>query len=62
ARADLVDMEGCAIAHVSAEFGVPCRMVKVVRDGADEGAMDWPSLVDDAARRLGEWFETVSPA
>ncbi|GAA3695348.1 nucleosidase [Gordonia hankookensis] len=62
ARADLVDMEGCAIAHVSAEFGVPCRMVKVVSDGADEGAMDWPSLVDDAARRLGEWFETVSPA
>jgi adenosylhomocysteine nucleosidase len=55
--ADLVDMEGCALAHVSAEFGVPCRMVKVVSDGADEGALDWPELVDAAARQLGEWLE-----
>ncbi|MYR04879.1 nucleosidase [Gordonia sp. SID5947] len=60
ARADLVDMEACAIAHVSAEFGVPCRVVKVVSDGADEAAMDWPSLVDDAARRLGRWFDSVT--
>ncbi|ROZ93795.1 nucleosidase [Gordonia sp. OPL2] len=55
--ADLVDMEGCALAHVSAEFGVPCRMVKVVSDGADEGALDWPTLVDAAARQLGEWLD-----
>ncbi|MFT4045013.1 MAG: nucleosidase, partial [Gordonia sp. (in: high G+C Gram-positive bacteria)] len=47
--ADLVDMEGCAIAHVAAVFGVPCRLVKVVSDGADEQSMDWPSLVDAAA-------------
>ncbi len=57
ARADLVDMEGCAIAYVSAEFGVPCRLVKVVTDGADEGSMqDWPSFIDAGARRLGEWL------
>ena len=55
AGADLVDMEGAAIAHVAAAFGVPCRLVKVVTDGADEGAMDWPSLVDEAARTLGRW-------
>ena len=53
--ADLVDMEGAAIAHVSARFGVECRLVKVVSDNADEGAMDWPSLVDQAARVLGGW-------
>lgn len=55
AHADLVDMEGCAFAHVCAEFDVPLRMVKVVSDNADESALDWPTLVDAAARRIGEW-------
>ena len=55
-HADLVDMEGCAIAYVAAAFDVECRLVKVVSDGADEQAMDWPSLVDDAARLLGGWL------
>lgn len=55
--ADLVDMEGCAIAYAAHHFGVGCRIVKVVTDAADDGAMDWPSLVDDAAARLGEWLE-----
>lgn len=54
--ADLVDMEGCAIAHVAAEFGVACRLVKVVSDRADEQALDWPTLVDGAARQLGDWI------
>ena len=58
-QADLVDMEGCAIAHVAAAFGVPCRLVKVVSDGADEGAMDWPTMVDHAARVLGEWVSAA---
>ncbi len=57
-HAHLVDMEGCAVAHVSAEFRVTCRLVKAVTDNADEGAMEWPDLVDAAARRLGEWVET----
>ncbi|MFT4394731.1 nucleosidase [Gordonia lacunae] len=56
-HAHLVDMEGCAVAHVSAEFGVPCRLVKAVTDNADEGAMEWPALVDAAAQRLGRWLE-----
>lgn len=55
-HADLVDMEGCAIAYVAAAFDVECRLVKVVSDGADEQAMDWPSLVDGAARLLGDWL------
>ncbi|MDY6808417.1 MAG: nucleosidase [Actinomycetota bacterium] len=54
-HADLVDMEGSAVAYVAAEFGIACRMVKIVSDTADEGAMDWPSVVDAAARQLGEW-------
>ncbi|MEO9330327.1 nucleosidase [Gordonia aurantiaca] len=57
-HADLVDMEGCAVAHVSARFGLPCRLVKAVTDNADEGAMEWPDLVDAAARKLAEWVET----
>lgn len=56
-HADLVDMEGCAVAHVSAQFGIPCRLVKAVTDNADEGAMEWPDLVDAAARKLGQWIE-----
>lgn len=55
-HADLVDMEGCAIAHVSAAFGIDCRLVKAVTDTADEAAMEWPSLVDAAAVRLGAWL------
>lgn len=59
--ADLVDMEGAAIAQVSAAFGVPCRLVKAVTDDADDSAIDWPQLVDAAARRLADWVaENVS--
>lgn len=55
-RADLVDMEGAAVAHVCAEFGLPVRLVKAVSDHADDGAMDWPAAVEAAARRLGGWL------
>lgn len=55
-QADLVDMEGCAVTYVAAAFDVRCQLVKVVSDGADERAMDWPSLVDGAARLLGDWL------
>ena len=59
AHADLVDMEGCAVAYVAAAFDVGFRLVKVVSDTADEKAMDWPSMVDDAARLLGDWLADV---
>jgi predicted 5'-methylthioadenosine/S-adenosylhomocysteine nucleosidase len=55
-RASLVDMEGYAIVRAAQAFDVPVRLVKVVSDGADESALDWPAVVDGCARRLGEWL------
>lgn len=55
-RAHLVDMEGYAVAYAAREAGVPVRLVKHVSDGADEGAMDWPSLVATSAAALGAWL------
>ncbi|GAB2977426.1 nucleosidase [Nocardioides montaniterrae] len=57
-RAQLVDMEGYAVAYVAAEFGVPVRMVKYVSDAADESARDWNEVVDHCARELGDWVST----
>ena len=57
-RASLVDMEGYAIARTAQAFGVPVRLAKVVSDGADETAMDWPTAVEACAVRLGEWLRT----
>ncbi len=54
--ADLVDMEGAALARVAAAFDVPLRLVKVVSDSADESARDWPTRIDAAARELGQWL------
>ncbi|MBM7366336.1 nucleosidase [Gordonia hydrophobica] len=56
-RAELVDMEGAAIVQVCADFAVPVRLVKVVSDDADDTAFDWPSVIDAAARDLGEWLD-----
>lgn len=56
-RCHLVDMEGYAVAFACQEHGVPVRMVKHVSDNADEGALDWPSLVAASAVALGAWLE-----
>lgn len=56
ARADLVDMEGFAVAYACAEMGARCRLVKHVSDQADESALDWPSRIDASARVLGQWL------
>jgi adenosylhomocysteine nucleosidase len=56
ARAHVVDMEGYAVAYACRTFGVPLRLVKHVSDNADRGALEWPALVDDSARALGEWL------
>ena len=58
AQADLVDMEGYAVAWAARQFGVPVRLVKHVSDNADESALDWPQLVDRSARALAEWVRT----
>ncbi|HEX6195389.1 MAG TPA: nucleosidase [Jiangellaceae bacterium] len=55
--ADLVDMEGYAVAVAARRAGVPVRLVKHVSDTADDGAAhSWKDSVDDAARRLAEWL------
>ncbi|MFF0816411.1 nucleosidase [Rhodococcus sp. NPDC003318] len=55
-RADLVDMEGFAVAAACVRLGARCRLVKHVSDHADESAMDWPAQVDASARILGAWL------
>jgi adenosylhomocysteine nucleosidase len=55
-RADLVDMEGYAVAFACRRLGVPVRLVKHVSDRADDAAFDWPSVVDASARALGAWL------
>lgn len=57
--ADLVDMEGYAIAAAGAALGVPSRLVKHVSDPADESAGDtWVEGVDACSRILAEWVGT----
>lgn len=58
-QAHLVDMEGYAVAYAARQFGVPVRMAKHVSDNADEGAKDWPAMVDASARELGAWLEQL---
>ncbi len=60
-RADLVDMEGFAVARVCAAAGVPVRLVKVVSDNADDSALDWPAVVDHCAQQLGDWLAAHLP-
>lgn len=54
--ADLVDMEGYAVAWAGLQAGVPVRLVKHVSDQADEASLDWPQRVDLSARALGGWL------
>lgn len=56
-RAHLVDMEGYAVAWAAQHLGARIRLVKHVSDEADEGAMNWPDLVDRSAHSLGQWLE-----
>ncbi|QBJ95210.1 nucleosidase [Rhodococcus sp. ABRD24] len=58
-RADLVDMEGFAVAFACAELGARCRLAKHVSDQADDSALDWPSQVDASARVLGAWLRDL---
>lgn len=56
-RADLVDMEGFAIAWTARLFEVETVLVKHVSDNADETAHDWVSAVEHSARALGAWLD-----
>jgi len=56
AQADLVDMEGYAVAKVARDFGLEVMLVKEVSDRAEAGAARaWREAVDDCAERLGAW-------
>lgn len=56
ASADLVDMEGYAVARASLNAGVPVTLVKQVSDQADSAAgRSWRETVDDCAELLGAW-------
>lgn len=57
-RADLVDMEGFAVAHACTRAGIRCRLVKHVSDQADDSALDWPARIDASARELATWVVT----
>ena len=53
ARADLVDMEGYAVARACERVGVECRIVKVVSDAADADAgLTWQEQADRTAREI----------
>ncbi|MCD9153595.1 nucleosidase [Aeromicrobium duanguangcaii] len=54
-RAHLVDMEGFAVARAAQLAGVPCRLVKIVSDAADDSALEWSAVVDACARLIGHW-------
>ncbi|MFI5533310.1 nucleosidase [Kitasatospora sp. NPDC051853] len=56
ARADLVDMEGYAVATAARRAGVPVRLVKHVSDEAGAGAdRTWRESVDGCAQLLAAW-------
>lgn len=55
-HADLVDMEGYAVAVAASNAGVPVTLVKRVSDEAGAGALrSWKQTLDDCAAHLGEW-------
>ena len=55
-RAQLVDMEGYAVAFAAVAAGVPVRLVKLVSDPADEDAFrTWAEQMDGLAMVLGQW-------
>lgn len=58
-HADLVDMEGYAVAAACRMAGVPVKLVKHVSDTADEGARtSWLESVHQASAALAAWLRT----
>jgi adenosylhomocysteine nucleosidase len=55
-EADLVDMEGYAVARAAMIAQVPVTIVKQVSDSADASAgVTWRQRVDECAEQLGAW-------
>lgn len=55
--ADLVDMEGYAVAMAAQRAGVPVELIKIVSDSADDNAgTTWHEVVEECSRLLGQWL------
>ena len=56
-RADCVEMEGAAIAHVAAKNGIACLVLRAISDNCDESYVDLSQRafdLEDYARRASE--------
>ena len=59
-HADLVDMEGYAVADAARLLGIPAALVKHVSDEADgSAAKSWIESVSECSRILGSWLAAV---
>ena len=66
AEADVVDMEGFAIARVCRERGIPCVLLKAVSDGASDGGREellrnLPALSEALAREAADGLARLAP-
>ena len=62
-RADLVDMEGYAVADAARRLGLKVALVKHVSDDADHGAIkSWVESVAACSEILGRWLEREGSA
>jgi adenosylhomocysteine nucleosidase len=62
-HADLVDMEGYAVASAARRLGVPVRLAKTVSDDAGHGAaQSWVDALHAASHRLAAWLDEVTGA
>lgn len=55
-QADLIDMEGYAVAFLAKQWGKPCYIWKVVSDFASEGG---PEVIKDQLKRASERLATL---
>lgn len=56
--ADLVDMEGYAVAATCRRFEVPVRLIKAVSDSADaDAAMTWKDALERCSAELTAWCD-----
>lgn len=61
-HADLVDMEGYAVAAVAARLAIPVRLAKTVSDDAGhDAATSWADSLAPASRTLAGWLDEVLP-
>jgi adenosylhomocysteine nucleosidase len=60
-NADLVDMEGYAVASAATRLGAPVRLAKTVSDDAGHGAaQSWADALHAASHRLAAWLDEVT--